>query len=135
MFVFSTTFRVLYADTDNMQYMYYGNYAKYYEMGRTEALRSLDLPYKKLENAGIAMPVIHMETNFLKPAFYDQKLTIRVTIDQLPTTRMHFIYEIFNEDNLLINKGETTLIFWDIVKKRPTRAPEILVDRLSGFFD
>ena len=135
MFLFSTTFRVLYADTDMMQYMYYGNYAKYYEMARTEALRKLDLFYSELEKKGISMPVISMKADYLQPAYYDQLLTVRVTVDELPCTRMHFIYEIFNEEEILINKAETTLIFWDQEKKRPTRAPEKLVERLREFFD
>ena len=134
MYTFSTTFRVLYADTDNMQFMYYGNYAKYYEMVRTEALRSLGLPYLELEQSGVAMPVISMSVKYLKPAYYDQLLTITVKVEELPSTRMFFSYEIFNEDGTLINQGETTLIFINISSKKPVRAPEILVDRLRPYF-
>ncbi len=134
MFEFKTTFRVLYADTDNMQYMYYGNYAKYYEMARTEALRSIGLPYSELEKSGMAMPVISMSVKYLKPAYYDQLLTITVKIAELPSTRMHFYYEIFNEDGILINQGETTLIFWNLKTQRPGRVPDILLDRLKTYF-
>jgi acyl-CoA thioester hydrolase len=135
MFTFSTTFRVLYADTDNMQYVYYGNYARYYEMARTEALRSIGLPYKELEKQGVAMPVIHLSTDFLKPAFYDQLLRIIVIIDKLPQTRIHFRYEIYNENETLINKGETTLIFWDLSRGKPVRSPGRLIEKLEVFFE
>ena len=117
-----------------MQFMYYGNYAKYYEMVRTEALRSLGLPYLELEQSGVAMPVISMSVKYLKPAYYDQLLTITVKVEELPSTRMFFSYEIFNEDGTLINQGETTLIFINISSKKPVRAPEILVDRLRPYF-
>lgn len=128
MFISKTTLRVRYAETDQLGIVYYGNYAQYYEVGRVEALRQLGFSYKKLEEAGIAMPVLSLNCKFIRPALYDDLLTIQTTISQLPGTRMHFEYELFNEEGVLINKGDTVLAFLSGEEKRPIKAPEWLLD-------
>lgn len=136
MFVYDVTgVRVRYYDTDQMGIVYYGNYARFYEIGRVEALRYLGMAYKDLEERGIGMPVYDMSSRFIRPARYDDQLTIRVTIPQLPTTRIVFHYEIFNQDGLLLNTGETTLIFLKSATGRPGPAPADLVESIKPFFE
>lgn len=129
-----TNIRVRYYDTDQMGIVYYGNYARYYEIGRVEALRQLGLNYKDLEARGIQMPVYDLSSRFLRPAKYDDLLTIRVTIPQLPKTRLLFTYEVFNQDGLLLNTGQTTLVFVSADSGRPGLAPPDLVELAKPFF-
>ncbi|MGF1636879.1 MAG: acyl-CoA thioesterase [Cyclobacteriaceae bacterium] len=135
MFEFTTNIRVRYAETDQMGYVYYGNYAMYYEVARVEALRSLGLRYKTLEETGIMMPVLEIKSKFLRPARYDDQLSIKLTIREMPTKRMIFHYEIFNEADKLINVGETTLAFVEMANGKPCHAPESITNVLNGFFD
>ena len=117
MFSHSTKIRVRYSDTDQMGYMYYGNYAEFYEVGRVEMLRSLGLTYKSMEESGIIMPVTELKCKYIKPALYDEEITVKVFIDKMPSFRIHFRYELFNEKEELINLGETTLVFINQEKK------------------
>ncbi|SFC92474.1 acyl-CoA thioesterase [Spirosoma endophyticum] len=130
-----TNIRVRYYDTDQMGIVYYGNYARFYEIGRVEALRHLGLPYKKMEEDGISMPVYDLSSRFIRPAKYDDLLTIRVTIPQLPKTRLMFNYEIFNQDGQLLNTGQTTLVFVRSDTGRPCAAPTDLVEAAKPFFE
>lgn len=134
MYVSDTSVRVRYAETDQMGYVYYGNYAMYYEVARVESLRQLGLTYKQLENIGVMMPVTEYATRFKAPARYDELLTIITTIKEMPTMRIRFYYEIFNEENKLINEGETQLVFVDMKTKKPCRAPQAMVDVLMPYF-
>jgi acyl-CoA thioester hydrolase len=97
MFIFETKLRVRYADTDQMGYMYYGNYAAFYEVARTEMLRSLGMTYKSMEQDGVMMPVLEMKTKYIKPAMYDEEITVKVIIKENPKIRITFNYELFNE--------------------------------------
>lgn len=135
MFVFETHIRVRYAETDQMGYMYYGNYAAFYEVARTEMLRSLGITYSSMEKNGIMLPVTELKTKYLKPALYDENIKIRVTITQKPSVRIVFIYELFNEKNQLINTGETTLVFFNIQKNKPCLPPDIILTKMNAFFD
>lgn len=135
MFEFTTNLRVRYAETDQMGYVYYGNYAMYYEVARVEALRGLGLRYKTLEESGIMMPVLEIKSKYLRPARYDDQLTIKLTIREMPTKRMIFHYEIFNEADKLINVGETTLVFVEMANGKPCQAPDSITNVLNGFFD
>ncbi len=75
-----TKLRVRYGETDQMGYVYYGNYAEYFEVGRVEWLRNLGISYKSLEESKIMLPVLHLNINYLKPAKYDDLLTIITTL-------------------------------------------------------
>lgn len=134
MFTAKTTLRVRYGETDQMGYVYYGNYALYYEVGRVDALRFLGMTYRELEENGVMMPVIKMECNYVKAAKYDDLLTIKTIIKEMPGVRMHFYYEISNEAGELVNKGETTLVFVDIKTKKLTRCPEKLAGEMKKYF-
>ena len=135
MYTSETQIRVRYAETDQMGYVYYGNYATYYEVGRVEALRNLGFIYRELETAGIVMPVIESKFRYLKPAVYDEQLTIKVTIPVQPGARIIFTYEIRNDNGILINTGETTLVFIDKDTGRPKRIPETLQNLFRPFFN
>ena len=125
--------RVRYADTDQMGYVYYGNYARYYEIGRVEALRSLGVSYRDLEESGVMMPVIESKSRYLAPARYDDLLTIKVIIEQMPTAKIVFTYEISNQEGVLLNKGETTLVFQKKDSGKLCPAPQQLRARLAAF--
>lgn len=135
MFISETTLRVRYGETDQMGFVYYGNYALYYEVGRVEALRMLGTTYNALEQSGVMMPVIKMECNYVKAAKYDDLLTVKTIIKEMPEVRMHFFYEIYNEAKVLVNKGETTLVFIDIKTNKITRCPEFLSCKLKPGFE
>lgn len=135
MFANSTKLRVRYGETDQMGYMYYGNYAEFYEVGRVEMLRSIGLTYSGMEESGIMMPVTELHCKYLKPALYDEEITIRVMIDKMPGVRIHFRYELFNEHEQLINTGETLLVFINMKTNRPCLPPKDFLDRLKPFFE
>jgi acyl-CoA thioester hydrolase len=135
MFSHSTKIRVRYADTDQMGFMYYGNYATFYEVGRVEMLRSLGLTYKSMEESGIIMPVTDLKCRYILPALYDEEITVKVFIDKMPSLRIHFRYELYNESDDLINMGETTLVFIDQVKKKACLPSKEFLEKLSVYFD
>ncbi|MGD9556914.1 MAG: acyl-CoA thioesterase, partial [Mangrovibacterium sp.] len=84
MFVSETKIRVYYEDTDQMGVVYYGQYLRYYEIGRTEMIRELGLTYKEIEDSGIMLPARSVKINYLKPARYDDLLTVRTIVEQIP---------------------------------------------------
>ncbi|MEA5260550.1 thioesterase family protein [Arcicella aquatica] len=127
-------YRVRYADTDQMGYVYYGNYARLYEIGRVEALRSLGFSYKAIEESGVMMPVYENTSKYIAPVLYDDLLTIRTSIKTIPAARVVFHYEILNSKGVLVHKGETTLVFVKMENNRLTTAPKELLERLSAFF-
>ena len=134
MYQSETSVRVRYGETDQMAYVYYGNYAMYYEVARVESLRRLGVTYKELEASGVMMPVLENHSRFLMAARYDELLRIMVTIRERPTVRIKFEYEIFNEENKLIHQGETLLAFVDTKTGRPCRPPEMMMNVLDPFF-
>ncbi|MDR6735100.1 MULTISPECIES: thioesterase family protein [unclassified Sphingobacterium] len=135
MFVFDHQIRVRYAETDQMGYVYYGNYAAFYEIARTEMLRSTGISYRELEEMGVMLPVTEMKTKYLKPGKYDDLITIRVTIRKKPAVRIVFEYELFNENGELLNQGETTLVFVNMEKNRPCMPPQVFLDKMSKYFN
>lgn len=135
MFVAETEVRVRYAETDQMGYVYYGNYATYYEIGRVESLRSLGFSYKKLEEeVGVMMPVLELNVRYAAPAFYDEKLRLEVSIPEMPQTRIRFTYKMYNEGGKLLNEGHTTLVFVNKASGRPCRIPQALKSVLEPYF-
>jgi acyl-CoA thioester hydrolase len=120
--------RVRYAETDRMGYVYYGNYATYYEVGRVEALRKLGMSYKEMEDQGIMLPVLSFNIN------YDDLLTIKTSITEMPNTRIKFEYECYNEKNELLNKGDTTLVFINASSNKPCMAPDWFLEKIKPFF-
>jgi acyl-CoA thioester hydrolase len=131
MFISETEVRVRYAETDQMGYCYYGNYAQFFEVGRVEALRSLGHSYKSLEEQGLLLPVSEYSIKYIKPAFYDDLLTIRTLITELPHVRFKFDYETLSPEGEIINRGSTTLVFVSKETGRPVKCPSSLSDALA----
>lgn len=134
MYVSETTIRVRYAETDRMGYVYYGNYTQYFEVGRIEALRQLGTSYKEMEDNGFMLPVYTCNLKYLKPAFYDDLLIIKTMINKLPSAKIIFEYEIYNQANELLTNGDTTVVFVDIHTKRPCPAPTVFMEKIRKFF-
>ena len=134
MYTSETHIRVRYGETDQMRYVYYGNYAMYYEVARVESLRQLGLTYREREEMGIIMPVLENQSQYLSPALYDELLKIVVTIPEKPSVRIRFLYEIFNKSGKLIHKGETLLAFVNQKTGRPCRPPEAFQKVLERYF-
>jgi len=127
----STKIRVRYAETDQMGVVYHGNYAQFFEIGRTEWLRNLGVTYKKMEDSGIMLPVINLQCNFMKSALYDDLLTIHTVIKKKPTVKIEFDYEIKNQNNELICTGNSVLAFINMKTMKPTRCPAYLLALLE----
>jgi acyl-CoA thioester hydrolase len=131
----TTTIRVRYADTDKMQFVYNGKYLEYFEVGRTEILRNVGLPYSELEKTGYQLPVMEAGLKYKNPAHYDDELNIEATIKELYTAKVHIEYKITRkEDNALIATGFTDHMFMKEDTKRPTKPPQIYIDALKKFF-
>ena len=131
MYSFETNIRVRYGETDQMSFVYYGVYAQYYEVGRVELLRSLNVSYKEIEKLGFALPVVNLNINYKKPAFYDDLLTVRTTIKEMPSARITFYYETLNSKGDLLNTGEVVLVFMDKKTGKPCLPPTIVLDKLN----
>ena len=127
--------RVRYGETDQMGYVYYGNYAEYFEVGRVEWLRALGVSYKSLEDSGIMLPVLELRTRYLKPAKYDDLLTINTILIKKPLVKIEFDFEVFNQNQELLCTGYTQLVFVDKSKNKPIKAPQSLLDKIATLFD
>ena len=135
MLISETKIRVRYGETDQMGYVYYGNYAQYYEVARVDALRKIGFRYKEIEEKGILLPVLDYSIHYNKPAFYDDELTIVTTIKELPSVRITFHYECFNEKKELLNTGVVTLVFIDKERNKPCIPPDWFMDEVEKYFN
>lgn len=124
--------RVRYAETDQMGFVYYGNYAQYFEMGRVEALRACGISYKSLEDQGVMLPVVSLNVNFKSPGQYDDLLTITTVIHDLPSVKIRFTYEVRNQQDTVVATGETILVFIDAESKKPRRCPEHVINAINS---
>lgn len=135
MFQFNTTIRVRYAETDQMNVVYHGNYAQYFEVSRAEAIRNFGFTYKNLEEMGIIMPIVDIHIKFLQPAHYDDLLTVTCILKELPTNhKIEFHHTVYNEAGKLLTLGKVILYFLDAKTKEKTTMPKIWFDKLSPFF-
>lgn len=135
MYEATTQIRVRYGETDQMGFLYYGFYALYYEVGRAEAIRDLGFTYRELEEMGIMMPVTALNAQYFRPALYDNLITVKTILKELPEgPKIDFHSELYNEEGQLLNKGITTLVFYDSKEKKKVNMPQPLVDRLRPFF-
>lgn len=126
------SFHVRYAETDQMGYVYYGNYAQYLEMGRVAWLRSLGVSYRTMEEKGVMLPVVSMQIDFKKPALYDDLLTVKSKLKKIPSVKIEFDYEIFNEQNELLVTANTVLAFIDMKTKRPVACPDYVLEKFKS---
>ena len=135
MYEHSTTVRVRYAETDRMDVVYYGNYAMYFEIGRVEAIRHLGVFYKDIEDMGIILPVVELNIKYLRPAKYDDLITIKTQIKTLPTDhKIVFDQEVFNEAGKLLTIGQVKLYFMDANMNNRTEMPSNMKEKLSVYF-
>jgi len=135
MFTSETTIRVRYAETDQMNVVYYGNYAQYFEVGRVESIRQLGLSYKDIEAMGVIMPVVELTAKYLRPAHYDDLLTIKTTLKELPVShRIEFHQEVYNEKGRLLTVGKVLLYFLLAATREKTSIPSYLSEKLAPYF-
>jgi acyl-CoA thioester hydrolase len=135
MYQHTTQIRVRYGETDQMGYLYYGNYAQYYEIGRVEMIRSLGLTYKEMEEEhGVFMPVTDMQVKYLRPIYYDNLVTVRTTVHAMPDKFINFETELLNEAGKLCNTAHVRLCFFDGATKKLEAAPEFLLEKMRPFF-
>lgn len=135
MFLSETKLRVRYAETDQMDVVYHGNYAQYFEVGRAEAIRQLGFTYKDMEAMGIIMPIVEWHAKFIRPAHYDDLLTVKTTLKELPSDhRIEFHQEVYNEKEKLLTTGKVVLYFMTADTMEKTTMPENLVEKLKTYF-
>ncbi|NCQ16945.1 MAG: acyl-CoA thioesterase [Ignavibacteria bacterium CG_4_8_14_3_um_filter_37_9] len=132
-----STIRVRYADTDKMQFVYNGKYLEYFEVGRTELLRSLGLPYSEVEKQGYQLPVVEASVKYKSPAHYDDLLEIETMVKELPDPKFRIHYVIRNmttPDTKIVAEGFTDHLFIKTETKRPTRPPKFYMDIILPFY-
>lgn len=136
MFIHEHKKRIRYGETDQMGYLYYGNYALLFEIGRVEAIRSLGISYKELEEKlGVMMPVLYLESKYKLPIKYDELITIRTILNDMPTKMIEFNHEIINEAGQLAHKGIVKLFFVDMKTNKRVSMPSYISDQLTSYFD
>ena len=135
MFSTETFIRIHYALTDQMGVVYHGHYAQFYEIGRTEAIRSLGFTYKEIEAMGVIMPVVDIHSRFLRPAKYDDLITVKTTLKEMPVHhKIIFHSEIYNQRDQLLNVGDVTLYFMEAKTMRRCEMPGLLKEKLVKYF-
>lgn len=131
-----TTLRVRYAETDQMNIVYYGNYAQYFEVGRTECIRELGYTYREMEELGVRMPVVELQTRFLRSARYDDLITIKTMLKELPWNHeITFHHEVYNENRKLLTTGTVLLYFINSETGKRMPIPGYLTEKLAPFFE
>lgn len=118
--------RVWYKHTDQMAICHHSNYICYYEAARSELLRYLGMSFAEVEKRGIMMPILEVQSKYHRPAYYDELLTVRIMLRELPTARINFFYEIYNGKGELLNTGMTQLGFIHSDTRRPCRCPGVV---------
>ena len=139
MYISDTQVRVRYSETDQMNFVYYGHYATYFEVGRVEALRQLGLSYASMErDHGVLLPVMNMHVRFLRPALYDDLLTIRTTVPRMPVRDILFISEVFRHGKRnteeLVAGGRIALCFLEAGTRRRIDTPDFLRELMQSYF-
>ncbi len=135
MFITETQIRVRYAETDQMNVVYYGNYAQYFEVARAESIRKLGFTYKEMEALGVIMPVVEMQTKYLRPAHYDDLLNIKTILRELPADhRISFEHEVYNQEKKLLTLGKVILYFVRMGSFEKSSMPQNLRSVLEPYF-
>jgi len=127
-----TQIRVRYSETDQMQVVYHGNYAQYFEIGRVEWLRNKGISYKWMEDNGIMLPVVSLTMNYKKPARYDELLTLKTILKNRTSVKIEFDYELYNENEELLTTGNSILVFVDVRTGKPMSPPQYIIDILEN---
>ncbi|HJX70366.1 MAG TPA: thioesterase family protein [Bacteroidales bacterium] len=135
MYSYETKIRVRYNETDRMGYLHHSVYVAYFEVARTEMMRSLGTSYKELEDSGILLPVYALNISYRQPAFYDDELTVKSTLAMLPVVKLIIEYEVLNPDKQVICTATSTNVFVSALSRKPVRAPETFLEKFNKFFD
>jgi len=125
------TIKVRFNETDQMNYLYHGNYASYYHVSRTELLRGVGLSDKSLEIDGIILPVIELQSKYIKPAFYDDELNIKTVLHEVKGCKLHFNHEVYNSKKELINIGSTIVAYINKTTRKPIKIPQPIKEMLN----
>ncbi|MCY1527618.1 1,4-dihydroxy-2-naphthoyl-CoA hydrolase [compost metagenome] len=135
MFVHESKLKVRYVETDQMGIVHHSNYAQYYELARTECFEACSgMTYASMEAEGVMLPILELQSKYLKPAYYNEVLTVKSIVSELPSVRLKVEYEIYNEANELINTGNTTLVFVNKQSRRPCQPPENFMKNVRQYF-
>lgn len=118
--------RPRYGEVDKMGYVYHANYVTYCHQARNELLRKMGLDEVLLEEHTIILPVISFDITYKKPAYFDELITIKTTIKEMPKVRFCFEFEIRNEQNILLNKAKSTVVFADSKSRLPKNIPDFI---------
>lgn len=125
--------RIRYSETDQMGFVYYGNYARFYEIGRTELMRSIGIHYKSMEEQGIMMPVLSMEAKYLRPARYDDLIEIKTRVRTINENAIVFESNIYNESRELLNRGIVKLCFLDKYTYQRIPTPSFIIQKIAEY--
>jgi acyl-CoA thioester hydrolase len=129
---YTHTLRSRYGETDKMGYVYYGRYLEYFEVARTEMIRGFGLSYRELEENGVMLPVIHSELEYKIPVHYDVEMEIKVMVFDIPQVRLQTFYEVSTQAQKNPHVlGEVSLCFMDSVSRRPCRAPDEFLSKIT----
>ena len=135
MFTSETKIRVRYAETDPMGVVYHSNFFPYFEVGRVESIRQLGFSYADMEKDGIIMPVVDVHVRYLRPALYDDMLTIKTSLKELPLHhKIEFHQEVYNEKEELLCVGKIILYFMESHTMKRTSMPVQLLEKLQPWF-
>jgi acyl-CoA thioester hydrolase len=134
MYCTETLIRVRYGETDRMGYLYYGHYPEYFEVARTDMIRSLGISYKEMEDMGIILPVRNLNITYKIPALYDEQLLVKTCLKELPEVKLNIDYEILNQQQVLICTGNTILVFVDAASRKLRRAPDFFLEAVRKYF-
>ncbi len=125
-------FRARYGETDQMGYVHHANYARYFEMGRIEWLRSLGVSYASLESSGVLLPVLSLSVSFKKAIYFDDELTLETCLETKPDLYLEFTYKLYKQDQICCAEGHTKLVFLDASTRKPMRCPKELFDKIMN---
>src|SRR6218665_62578 len=135
MFITASKVRVRYAETDQMGVVYHGHYFQYFEVARAEAIRELGFTYADMEKTGIIMPVIEVQCRYLRPALYDDLLTVKVILKEMPVNhKIEFHQEVYNEKAELLVTGKVILYFMEAKTMKRSVMPGKLQEKFQPFF-
>jgi acyl-CoA thioester hydrolase len=129
----TSTIRVRYDEVDKMGYVYHGNYSRYYHISRTELLRAIGICDKELENHNVILPVTEMHIRYYKPVYYDDTITIKTSLKEIPRSRMKFIHEVINQNNEVINQANSTVAFVDYNTRKAIRIPSLILQKIESY--
>lgn len=129
----STKIKVRYGETDQMGVVYHGNYAQYLEIARIDWLNSVGVSYRKMEENGVMLPVLSLNSKFIKSALFDDVLTVTASLKKMPTVKIEFDYEIYNQKGDLLTQANTVLVFVSKETKRPIKCPDELTKLIEAF--